>query len=231
MTPLRFVVVLAAAGSVAAAGRLWVSALTPERPAFVARAEPSRIVDERPLRIAAAPGVLEAAQAGLHSHTPPRSTVSHARPQTGGRATVSFRPSTAPGLGSETGAGHGFRQAEACARAAEAAAARPDAQASDHAADRATNHAADSHRRPRRRPRRRPLRPRRRQLRRPRRPLRRPRRRRPPSHLRDAAARLLHLRPRPGRRRPRPRAPATATATPIMSTPAPPGTGACREAP
>jgi hypothetical protein len=93
MAPLRLVVVLAAAGSVAAAGRLWVSALTPERPAFVAQAEPSRIVDERPLRVEAAPGVVEAAQARFHSHTPRRSTVTHAQPQTGGPATVSFRPS------------------------------------------------------------------------------------------------------------------------------------------
>ena len=94
MTPLRFVVVLAAAGSVAAAGRLWVSALTPERPAFVAQAEPSRIVDERPLRIVAAPSVLEAVRAEQRRQTRSRARATHVRPETGNRATVSFHPST-----------------------------------------------------------------------------------------------------------------------------------------
>jgi hypothetical protein len=103
VTPLRIVVVLAAAGSVAAAGRLWVSALTPERPAFVARAEPSRIVDERPLRVAAAPGVIEAAQAGLHRHAPQHPKVTHVRPETGRRATVSFHPSTPRSSASQPG--------------------------------------------------------------------------------------------------------------------------------
>ena len=94
MTPLRFVVVLAAAGSVAAAGRLWVSALTPERPAFVAQAEPSRIVDERPLRIVASPSVLEAVRAEQRRQTRSRARATHVRPETGNRATVSFHPST-----------------------------------------------------------------------------------------------------------------------------------------
>jgi len=94
VTPLRFVVVLAAAGSVAAAGRLWVSALTPERPAFVAQAEPSRIVDERPLRIVAAPSVLEAVRAEQRRQTRSRARATHVRPETGNRATVSFHPST-----------------------------------------------------------------------------------------------------------------------------------------
>jgi hypothetical protein len=106
VTPLRLVVVLAAAGSVAAAGRLWVSALTPERPAFVARAEPSRIVDERPLRIVAAPSVLEAVRAEQRRQMRLHARPAHIRPETGSRATVSFHPSAPRGSASQPGSPH-----------------------------------------------------------------------------------------------------------------------------
>src|SRR5690242_10554326 len=68
VSPLRLIVLLAAAGaSLAAAGRLWFSALTPRTASPNAQLEPNRIVWDSPARIRVAPDLKEL----LRPQTPP----------------------------------------------------------------------------------------------------------------------------------------------------------------
>jgi hypothetical protein len=102
VAPRRFAVLLVAAGSVAAAGRLWVSALTPEERTFVTQVEPRRATDDRPLVVVAAPDVLRSAvvaprRAGhaLHQRARVRATPvqrASAWQSAPARTTISFRP-------------------------------------------------------------------------------------------------------------------------------------------
>jgi hypothetical protein len=74
VSPLRLIVLLAAAGaSLAAAGRLWFSALTPRTATPNAQLEPNRIVWDSPARIRVAPDLKELLQPQtqpVRRHTP-----------------------------------------------------------------------------------------------------------------------------------------------------------------
>src|SRR5215471_12943875 len=97
MAPLRIVALLAAAGTLGAAGRLWFAALTPETVPFAGQLEPNRVAPSEPSIVSAAPVPPLVALARHHAHR------TATAPPTGGGPAPAAGAGASPASGSHSG--------------------------------------------------------------------------------------------------------------------------------